>query len=221
MRGCSGMPINKNDFVELDYVGKIKESGNVFDVTSADAAKKHGVFSAEGHYHAQVVCVGERHIVKGVDDALVGKEAGKSYTITVKPEDGFGVKDAHLIKVVSAQVLRKQNIDPFPGLQLNASGMLATVKSVSGGRVMLDFNHPLAGRELVYEVDVRQVVQDVQKKVVALLENLLHVHDDVGVVRVEGAKATITLKQDMEKGIKDAFVVKAKTLIPGLELAFA
>ena len=50
-------------------------------------------------------------------------------------------------------------------MQLNIDGVVGTVKTVTGGRTLVDFNHPLSGRELVYEVQVKKVVTDTQQKV--------------------------------------------------------
>ncbi len=215
------MPIQKNDFVEIDYVGKIKDDNTVFDVTSAESAKKHNLYSPQGHYHSRVICVGQKQIIRGIDEGLVGKEPGKSYVLAVKPQDAFGMKDPKMMKVVSIDVLRKQNIDPFPGLQLNASGMMATVKSVSGGRVMLDFNHPLAGRELVYELDVHDIVQDDKKKVFSLLENFLHIHEDQVEMAQEGKQLTVKTKQALPKEVQELLGIKVKELLPGVDLKFA
>ncbi len=215
------MPIQQNDFVEIDFVGRLKDDGAVFDVTSVERAKEYHLFSEGAHYGPRVICVGQRQIVKGVDDALLGKEPGKKYTIDVNMMDGFGAKDAKLIKVVSAQVLKKQNINPFPGLRLNASGMLATVKSVSGGRVMLDFNHPLAGKDLVYEVEIHKIILEDAKKVEALLESLVHMHHEQASVTCEQKQCAIKLKEDLPQPMKDAFLAKAKELVPGVELRFA
>ncbi|MBW3019866.1 peptidylprolyl isomerase [Candidatus Woesearchaeota archaeon] len=154
-------------FVELEYTGKIKD-GEVFDTTIEKVAKENNIFGNKAEYKPITICIGEGHIIKGLDKELEGKKAGK-YTFEIPAEDGFGKRDAKLIQLIPTQKIKQNNIRPFPGLQLNIDGTIATIKSVSGGRCMVDFNHPLAGKDLIYEVEVLKDVEDDVEKVKALL----------------------------------------------------
>ena len=60
----------------------------------------------------------------------------------------------------------------MPGLQVNMDGLLGTIKTVSGGRTVVDFNHPLSGKELEYEVTVKRIIIDVDGKVNATIKLL-------------------------------------------------
>jgi FKBP-type peptidyl-prolyl cis-trans isomerase 2 len=165
------MKIKKGDFVELDYVGRIKEDGRIFDLTSEDLAKKEGIHQEHGQYGAKIICVGEGTLVKGIDIFLEGKDA-KTYTLSLPPEEAFGKKHAQLIKIVPIHIFKKQQIKPFPGLQFNMDGAIGTVKTVSGGRVIVDFNHPLAGRDVEYEITVKRLVTKPEEKIKAYLQML-------------------------------------------------
>ena len=142
------MTIKKGDFVEIDYMGKLKETGDVFDVTSAEVAKQHKIYNPKAHYHSQIICVGEKQVVSGLDAALVNKEEKKTFTVELSPEIAFGKKDPKLMQLVPLQTFHKQQINPFPGLQLNLNGTLGTVRSVSGGRGVVDFYPSLPCRNL-------------------------------------------------------------------------
>ncbi len=208
--------INKGDFVELDYVGKIKDANEVFDLTEATEAKKHHLFNEKAAYHPIISCVGERMIVHGVDDFLVGKDCA-TYIVDLQPEQAFGKKDAKLMKMLPLAVFTKKNIRPFPGLQLDFDGHLGTIRSVSGGRVIVDFNHPLAGRTLVYELKVRRIVTSELEQLQGFLSFLFH--QDV-LCSVKDHKAIITLA--VPEQLQEAVRKRVHVLIPGIkDITFA
>ena len=160
--------IKKGDFIELDYVGRVKETGDIFDITNVDAAKKYHVHNPRAQYGSRIICVGENALVRGVDAFLEGKEC-KEYTLTLSAKDAFGKKDAKLLKLVPASAFKKQNIRPVPGLQIDVDGYMGTVRSVSGGRIIIDFNHPLAGRNVIYELSIKRIITDDQEKLQSLV----------------------------------------------------
>ena len=165
------MKIKKGDFLELDYIGRLKSDGRIFDLTSADVAKKEGLYHEHQTYAPRIICVGEGQILKGIDMYLEGKDKG-TYTLSLTPEDAFGKKNAKLLKIVPITSFHKQKINPFPGLQVNMDGFMGVIKAVSGGRVIVDFNHPLAGRDITYEITVKRVVTDVKEKITSYLQSL-------------------------------------------------
>ena len=206
------MTIKKGDFVEIDYMGKLKETGDVFDVTSAEVAKQYKIYNPKAHYHSQIICVGEKQVVSGLDEALVNKEEKKTFTVELSPEIAFGKKDPKLMQLVPLQTFHKQQINPFPGLQLNLNGTLVTVRSVSGGRVIVDFNHPLAGRNVLYEVTVKRLVTNDAEKLQGIIHTLFQ--RDISCSVKEGkAHIDLPLQKEMQKHIVDHI----QRLIPSLK----
>lgn len=210
------MSIKKKDFVELEYTGKLKEEGIVFDTTNEKIAKEHNIFSEQAVYGAMIICVGEGHVLKGIDKSLEGKDTGK-YTVELKPEGAFGKKNAKLIKLISTQKFKDQKINPVPGLQVNIDGIIGTIRSVSGGRTLIDFNHPLSGKELIYEINIKRVVGNEQEKVKSILKNLLGIKDVE--VKIENEKALIifekALPEQTQKKLEDT--IKELTKINEVE----
>ena len=209
--------IKKGDFIELDYTAKIKDDKLVFDTTLAEVAKASDSYNPKFKYEPVVICVGEHHLIPGLDDALEGKELGK-FTIEIPAEKGFGKKSASLLKLIPLKLFKQDKVDPFPGLEVNVDGQVGIVKSVSGGRVIVDFNHPLSGRDLAYDVELKRVVTDPAEQVRAILE-LIHLHHH-GIDIVEG-KAKISvhdkLPEDVAKGIAED--IKRVTHLKHVEFA--
>ena len=161
----------EKDFIYIDYVARIKDTGEVFDTTIEEEAKKANIYDSEKVYKPKLVILGEGAIIKGLEDALYQMNVGEEKEIEIPPEKAYGERDPSKVKTVSLGELRKQGIKPYPNMMLRMSdGSIAIVKSVSGGRVVLDYNHPLAGRTLVYKVKVVKVLESEMDKIKALIE---------------------------------------------------
>ncbi|MBU0536735.1 MAG: peptidylprolyl isomerase [Nanoarchaeota archaeon] len=185
------MAVKKGDFVQVQYTGKL-DNGTAFDTTSKKEAEKQGIYNPKAKYGPVIICIGENHIVEGLDNALEGKEVGQSYEVKISPEEGFGKKDAKLIQMIATNKFTKEGINPMPGLQVNIDGTMGIIKSVSGGRTLVDFNHPLSGQNVNYEIRIDNIITDDSEKVKALLELKLGINDlevqiaqDNAVVRTE------------------------------------
>ena len=207
--------IKKHDFVEIEYTGRIREDNTIFDTTEEKTAKENNAYDEHSDYGPAVICVGENHLPKALEEQLIGKETGKDYRIEIAHEDAFGKKDAKLIQMIPLNKFRQQKIDPFPGLQLNIDGMFGIVRTVSSGRCLVDFNHPLAGKDLAYEVKVKRVVEDDKDKLESLLKTLLRMKD--AEVEVKDGSASITLKHDLPKEAQEEFRKIAERTVPSVK----
>ncbi|GBE20082.1 FKBP-type 16 kDa peptidyl-prolyl cis-trans isomerase [archaeon BMS3Abin17] len=161
------MELKKKDFIQVEFTGKLKD-GSVFDsnikkdLEKADLDIKAKPFT---------FCLGEGMFIKGVDDFLVGKDVG-SYKIELNPEDAFGKRDSKLVQMMPMKVFIEQKINPVQGAVFNFDGRIAKVLTVSGGRIMVDFNNPMAGKEVVYNLKVLKKIEDINEKIKALNEFL-------------------------------------------------
>ncbi len=209
------MTIKKNDFIEIEYTGKIKEDEMVFDTTDEKVAKDNGLEQENTNYGPVTICVGENQVLPGLDKALEGKEEGKDISVELGPEDAFGKKDAKLIQLVQTSKFKKQGIQPMPGLQVNIDGTMATIKTVSGGRTLIDFNHPLAGKDVVYTVKINKIVKDDTKKLEAYINVALGIKDVD--VEIKEGKATVGLKAELPKEITGQLSEKIKNVITSIK----
>lgn len=203
--------IKEKDFVELDYTGRLHGTGDVFDTTDEKVAKDNELHDQSATYKPVIICVGRGHLIRGIDEQLVGKEVGKSYTFAVEPEKAFGKKNPKLLKLMSAAQFRKQEIAPQLGLQVSVDGRLGTVRSVTGGRIVVDFNHPLAGRALDYEVKVLRKVSSKEEQGKALMKFLFG-QEPVSVEAKE-KKLVVTLPTEVPAQLKDLLSKEFKELV--------
>ena len=104
---------------------------------------------------------GAGNLIPGLEKALVGKAAEASLEVTVAPEEGYGVVQEGLIQVVPLSAF--QGVDTIePGMSFEAQsadgrGQRVVVTDVTGDEVTIDANHPLAGVELNFDVQVVSV----------------------------------------------------------------
>lgn len=183
------MQIKKGDFILVDYVSTIKEIGEVFDTTIEEEAKKGKIFKENRIYEPMLVVVGERWILKALDDSLINLEIGKETNIEIPPEQGFGLRDPSKINLIPVRRLRKKNITPYPGAQVEIDGKLAVIRSVGAGRVQVDYNPPLAGKTLIYNVTVKSLIKSRREKAKALI------HRRIPSVDIDKFKTRITAKK--------------------------
>ncbi len=172
-------------------------------------------------YGPKIICLGEKYILPSLEKELLNKESGSEIKIDLKAKDAFGIKDPKYIKIISIEVLKEQNINPFPGLQINADGMFGTIRSVTGGRVNVDFNHPLAGKNVSYELKINKIITDDQEKLKSMLGNELGLSSKQFNLKIEEKKVKISLKSIIHPQIKEKFSKRVKGLIPALEVSFS
>ncbi|MEM2390105.1 MAG: peptidylprolyl isomerase, partial [Ignisphaera sp.] len=93
----------------------------------------------------------------------------KELTIEIPPEKAYGSRDPSKVRIVSIRELVKNNIVPEVGKTVDIGGQIGIVKAVTGGRVLVDFNHPLAGKTLICSYRIVKVVEDDVEKIKLLL----------------------------------------------------
>ena len=139
------MVISKDKFVEIDFVIKGTD-GQLYDDTSK-------------HPQSPTFLFGQGMMFPGIEEALEGKKSGEKFSVEIAPDKAFGPRRDDMIQ--------KTTIDEFggadvqPGLRFQTQTpqgpMIVTVTEVNGPEVVLDLNHPLAGKDLVFDITVKTV----------------------------------------------------------------
>jgi len=163
------MPFQKGDFTLIEYVAKVKETGEVFDTTKEETAKKERLYKEGDIYEPKLVVIGEGWVLKALDESLLNFEAGKTNSVEIPPDKAFGSRDPEKVRLVPLRKLTAKGITPQLGMRLEVDGKLATVRTLGAGRVQLDYNPPLAGKTLVYEVTVQKKLETEKEKISALI----------------------------------------------------
>ena len=190
------MILKKNDFIEIEFTGKIVGEGEIFDTNiEADAKKANLKIDCKPF----VMAVGHQMLPKGLDADIEEKETGKEYSIELKPEEAFGKRNPQLVRMTPSKVFNQQNINPQRGMQLNLDGQIVKVLSTSGGRVLIDFNNPLAGKNVTYNYKILRKITDEKEKINALQDFLFRKRFEFDVT---DKKVTFNVEKQFEPFIK-------------------
>ncbi len=206
--------IQKNDFIEIEYTARTKDEGIIFDTTDEKLAKEQGFLQKNAVYGPAVICVGQKQVIAGLDDKIIGKELNKEYTIELSPEEAFGKKDAKLVQLIPTNKFKKHNIVPQPGLQVEIDNLNGIIKTVSGGRTLVDFNHPLSGKEIEYTIKILKKIDDDTEKLKGYLKVSLGIELSAS---VKEGKASIEMPFELQKEMQDHLAGKIKEIIPTIK----
>lgn len=133
----------KNDTVKVHYTGKLS-SGEVFD-----SSKDRDPLEFK---------IGSGQLIPGFDQAVEGMEVNEKKTINIPSDKAYGASNPDLIRNVSQEQL-PDNIDPEVGQTLIASGpegqeTRLVVTEVHDEHIVVDANHPLAGKDLIFDLEL-------------------------------------------------------------------
>ncbi len=202
------MTLQKKDFIEIEFTGKVKD-GDVFDSNIKKDLEK---LNPDAVAKPLIFCLGEGMFLEAIDDFLTGKELGR-YKIELAPDKAFGKRLAQLVQMIPTKLFKSQKLNPYPGAVFNFDGRMAKVLTVSGGRIMVDFNHPLAGKDVVYEIHVLRKVEDLNEKVKAFIDFLFRREFKFS---IEEKKIVIEVEKEFSKFVS-MFKEKFKEVL-GMEL---
>lgn len=201
------MPIKKGDFILINYTAKVKETGDTFDTTNEETAKQTKLHKEGETYEPKLIVIGEGWLLKPLDENLTTLKPKKTTTIEIPPQQAFGPRDPQKVRMIPLRRLTNKGITPTMGMRLEFDGKLATVRTMGSGRVQLDFNPPLAGKTLIYEVILEKKVETKNEKISALI------HRRIPNIDIEKFKLRLTKKTIIVTIPEEAFY------IDGLQLA--
>jgi peptidylprolyl isomerase len=196
------MALQKGDFILINLTAKVKETNEVFDTTNEETAKKEHLQKEGEIYETRLVVVGEGWVLKALDESLATMEPNKPATVEIPPDKAFGARDPEKTKLVPIKRLAEKGINAGIGQRIEFGGKNATIRSMGAGRALLDFNAPLAGKTLVYDVTVEKKLDANEEKIAALI------HRRIPVVEESKFKFTLNDKTITIEMPEDTFYVE-------------
>jgi peptidylprolyl isomerase len=210
------LAFKNGDFILANYTLKVKESGETVGTTLESVAKETKLYRGEEHYEPFFIIIGEGWVPKGLDEALISLELGKATTIELPPEKGYGIRDPKKVRLVPLRKFTADGLTPVPGLQVNVDGKVAQVRSVGAGRVQVDYNHPFAGKTLVYDITVEKIIEAEDEKVLNLIhKRVASVDQQKFKVIIESGKLQIEVPE--EAFFLEGLQVSKRTLTADVE----
>ena len=141
------MTVKRKTVVTIEYVLKNEKDQII------DSSEKNGPLT---YLH------GFKNIIQGLEEALEGKKIGDSFTASVPPEKAYGKRDENMVFTVPAENFKdSESPEIKTGMEfetvINDTPYILTVLEVNGDKVVVDANHPLAGKPLFFDVTVKEI----------------------------------------------------------------
>jgi len=146
------MTVKTGDKVKVHYKGTLTD-GTVFD-------------SSEGRDPLEFT-VGKGEVISGFDKAVKGMSIGQSKTVTMPSDEAYGPRlDDHVLRVPKSKLPPDMELKVGEMLQINRPNenpMPATVIEISDDSIILDANHPLAGKDLTFEIKLESILESIKE----------------------------------------------------------
>ena len=207
------MKIKKDDFIEIDY--DLYANDKLVRTTSEAKAKESGLNAKE--FGPATIIVGKEFILKALDEDIVkNADASKDTILNLSAEEAYGRRKKEMIKVITKSSFDEHKTRPVVGMVYDFNGMYGTVKSVIGGRVMVDFNSPLAGKDIRLVYKVVKKIDDIKSKTDFVFKEILKIPEKMFEISIKEKDLTMKLPEEL-KPIID--MIKKTTLdyIPELK----
>lgn len=178
----------KHDFVEIKYTGYA--NNEIFDSNILEDLKK--LDSKATEVQKTIIVIGEGMVAQGLDKALEDKDYNRNYEIELTPKESFGERNKNLVRIIPLKAFTEQKLSPKPGMAFVLDNSLVKILAVSGARVTVDFNNPLAGKNIKYKFEIIKKVEDEKEKIETLFKMVFHIIPEYEIkektVVVEGPK---------------------------------
>lgn len=140
------LQVKKGDTVKVHYHGKLTD-GTTFD-------------SSEGRQPLEFE-VGSGRVIKGFDEGVKGMSIGEKKTISIPADDAYGPKQEEMIIPFERKNF-PPDIEPEVGMTLNmhsedGNELPVVIAAITNDKIVLDANHPLAGKDLIFDIEVVDV----------------------------------------------------------------
>jgi FKBP-type peptidyl-prolyl cis-trans isomerase 2 len=147
--GCSGPELAENgDTVRVHYTGRLQD-GTVFDTSVGSEPLEF--------------TLGQSQVIPGFEQAVMGMQVGESKTVTIPVDQAYGPRRDDMILEISRDEL-PEDLEPEVGmyLQMNQGDggiMIVTITEVSETTIKVDANHPLAGQDLTFDIELVDIIE--------------------------------------------------------------
>jgi FKBP-type peptidyl-prolyl cis-trans isomerase 2 len=188
------MTIKEKDFVKIDF--DVYSNGKLAQSTNQKTAENAGLPKAKT-YMPQTMVVGKGFFLNALDEDMLKAKENEKRTIELSVEDAFGKRKKDLIKTFPKSVFDEKKLRAVTGMVYDFNGMFGTVKSVVGGRVMVDFNNPYAGKEIKVEYTINSVVTDVKERLELVFITILKMPNTIFKILVEGKNVDIFIPKEL------------------------
>src|SRR5919112_4416844 len=191
------MTFDKGSLILLDYTARIKDNGEIFETTIEEDAKKSNLYDPTRKYEPRLISVGEGWVLKGLDEALTGTDVGQKLSVEISPDKGFGERDTNKVRRIPQRKLGEKANEIKVGDVVELDDRTGVIRYIGSGRVQIDYNHRLASRTLVYDVNIVKKIESNDDKIKYLIKRRLPIEDEKIQFEYKDDEAVIELSEDI------------------------
>ena len=191
------MTFSKGDLLLTNYTAKVKDTGEVIETTSEGEAKKFGIVDSERRYGPRLVAVGEGWVLAGLEEEIKKMEMGEKRAIELPPAKAFGERDPTKLRMVPLRKFGERASELAVGDTVEVENRAGTVRFIGSGRTQVDFNHRLAGKTLIYELEVVRKLETDEEKIRALIERRFVTEGEKVRIGVEGRTLAVEIPEEL------------------------
>jgi peptidylprolyl isomerase len=199
------MSFEKGTLIYVNYTAKVKDTGEAIESTVESEAKKLNIYDPERRYEARLVSVGEDWVLKGLDEEIAKMDTGERKTVELSPERAWGERDPTLLRMIPLRKFGEKADELRVGDAVEVDNRVGVVRFIGSGRAQVDFNHRLAGKTLVYDVEVLSKLDTDDQKVRSLIKRRFpgEIGDKVEFSRADG-EVTVEIPEEafMAEGLQ-------------------
>jgi len=164
------MSFEKGTLIYVNYTAKVKDTGEAIESTVEEEAKKLNIYDSERRYEPRLVSIGEDWVLKGLDEQISKMDAGERKTVELSPEKAWGDRDPSLLRMIPIRKFGEKAGELTVGDVVEVENRMGVVRFIGSGRAQVDFNHRLAGKTLIYDVEVIRKVETDEEKIRSLIK---------------------------------------------------
>jgi peptidylprolyl isomerase len=173
-----GKKVEEGDFILVKLTGRTQK-GKIFRVSSEDDAKKAGMYdekkAEQGFYTPEFVIVGKPGFLnEGLTEIIKEMNYFEKKSVRIPPTKAYGKRDPQQIERMGIAKFRKLNDGKNPEFgqeYTNKKGQRGVITNVVQGRVIIDYNHPLAGQSLDYNLEIIDQIEEFSEKIEYFMVN--------------------------------------------------
>ncbi len=186
------------DTVRVDYIGTT-EDGKVFDTSIESVAKSNDLFNEARTYEPLEFTLGQGNMIPGFEKGVIGMKAGETKKVTIPASDAYGDPREDLIRELELTKFVEAGVTPTVGQVIDFGFGQAKVLEVGEETVKLDFNNPLAGKTLMFEITVQEIIPTTWTSGQNVVQDQVKEMDDSKNIDAEDTNVADEMPADAEK----------------------
>src|SRR5580700_2185171 len=190
------MPFTKGTLVYVNYTAKVKDTGEPIETTIEEEAKKLDIHDADRRYEPRLVSVGEDWVLKGLDEEIAKMDVGEKKTAELPPDRAWGGRDPTLLRMVPLRKFGEKADELRVGDVVELDNRVAVVRFIGSGRAQVDFNHRLAGKTLIYDIEAIRKVEAGEDTIRSLMKRRFPGEGEKIAFSQNAGEVSVTIPED-------------------------